>query len=309
VAYLNLSALRSDVREQLHDSNLSTTHIDRWTNLAQSEVVRAMDPDYYLEELSLTLTATQAVYGVAMSMHKMVGVTDVTNNHPVQATTMEQLDLHDPDRSDTGAVWQYALMGIFGVQTQPSSASTLSIVSSSASDTSVVRVRGVTSNNVIETEAVTLTGTTPVATTLSYTTVYDFSKTAATVGRLTATSNSGAITNVVMPAEDLSMEFQHLRVWRTPDAADVLRLRYLRRPRALVNPQDAPDVPQRWHELILHGTLVHGFRDKAEDQVADRYQHLRREQGHLRDVRRKRRLPRKLGITRIPGWDNSQDAS
>lgn len=114
------------------------------------------------------------------------------------------------------------------VRAQPTSASVIAIVSSSASDTSQnVRVWGKLATGEVVDELVALTGVTPANTTNSYTElIKPPSKDSATVGMITGTSNSGAVTNFQIDPAEFASRYTQINLVPPESTARTLDITY-----------------------------------------------------------------------------------
>jgi hypothetical protein len=161
--------------------------------------------------------------------------------------------------NDAGHPKHFAFWGRQFVTAQPSSVSTLSLVSSSASDTGAnyhVLVKGVTSAGILDDEEVELTGTSPVATTKSFETIIGITKSRAFNGRLTITSNSGAVTVLTLEDDEMGRAHQTIYLIESPTEADVLEYRFFRHPLALINDYDVPEIPYPHTDVLVYETLM-----------------------------------------------------
>lgn len=119
----------------------------------------------------------------------------------VQGVTAVHRFGYNPDidtNSDPETVWCHGGLYPWSVF---DTAGTLSIVSTSTSDTSTLTVNGLDNNLAEQTETITLTGTTPVVTTKQFKRVFDISmNTASNVGNVRASKNSTVIADI-LPGE------------------------------------------------------------------------------------------------------------
>jgi len=153
---------------------------------------------------------------------------------------------------------RFAMWGRTPVANQPSAASTLSVVSSSASDTTsgkAVTVRGTTTNG-ITSESLTPTGTTPVVTTNSYTKILQVTKAAVWVGNMTMTSDAGAVTNLFLFPNELGRSYQQIQLMFDPVASDTIAYRFYRKPSPLVNDNDIPDIPEPFSQILVYDAML-----------------------------------------------------
>lgn len=157
---------------------------------------------------------------------------------------------------------EYADAGTTGARNQPTSASVITVVSSSASDTSIiVRVQGFVSGELL-TEAITLTGTTPVAGTNTFTEIVRVSKDDATVGVITFTSNAAAVTNATLGPREFTAVYRKIQLYRVPNAADTITILYKMRVPRLVNDEDVPILPIE--DYLIHGAYADMLREQRQ---------------------------------------------
>jgi hypothetical protein len=155
-----------------------------------------------------------------------------------------------PYPTSTGKPDTFILNGMIWVAAQPTSASTISLVSSAAGDTAVtVTVRGI-SGGIDIVEEKTLNGGTAVATTASFTYLTAITK-ETSAGTVTATSNSGAVTNITLPARENFKEYWEVRLNLIPDAAYSIYGGYYRKPWELYYDSDISIIPEIHEETLL----------------------------------------------------------
>jgi hypothetical protein len=118
----------------------------------------------------------------------------------------------------------------------------------------------------------TLTGTTPAVSTNTYLSIRSITKSATTVGRVTGTSNSGAVTVCVMSSADMDYKINILRLHEIPANAGTFNVPYVIRPYSLVNDNDAPVI--QCAEIIEYGATAQAWRYKRQFQKAAEYERL-----------------------------------
>ena len=161
--------------------------------------------------------------------------------------------------TETGSARTFSFWGRTPVNAQPSSASVLTIVSTSASDTTsanAVTIRGLNSAGSVVEESITPTGTTPAVGTTSFTKILRVTKAAAWTGTLTITSNSGAVTNLVLIAGEYGRSYQQFFLHQSPSGAESIEYRFYRQPLALVNDNDPLMELGPAADLIVFDTLL-----------------------------------------------------
>lgn len=268
--FMNLLTLRNELADRLKNTEIGTTRLNRWVNLAQDDIATLVDCDHLETEIFFSSVANQRKYYLPIEFNKILSVLDLTNNRELYILSEAQLESFDPDRSESGTPSHFSIFGYSWVKAQPTSASAVSIVSSSTSDTvEKVRINGKV-NGVEDTEILTLNGTTTVTGTKSFTEIFSIVKASTTVGKITATSNSGAVTLTEIAPGELHSEYQPLDLWPLADGAFSYRVRGHRRPRKMINDQDFPDLPSSYHEAVLVSAEIRGHIDLFRPQLAEK---------------------------------------
>ena len=161
-------------------------------------------------------------------------------------------------QTDTGRTPYFRWAGVMSVATQPTSTSVVTIVSSSASDTTAAKaltIDGI-SSGVRTTESITPNGVTPVAGTTSFTKVLGVTKAADWVGTATLTTNSAAVTILSLLPTEYGRQYRQLELLRAPTAADVIEYVFYRVPKKLVNDYDIPDIPAPHSQILVWDALL-----------------------------------------------------
>jgi len=206
-------------------------------------------------EFSLTIASSTSQYGLGPYVKRVLNIDDPNNNRRVEQITKGDYDTLYPGTTSTGDPRDYYILGVFGVNAQPSSASTLSFTSSSATDNGKIRVNGFVSG-VYTSEQITLNGTTAVVTSNSYTSVERVTKlqedSTIHAGNVTATSNSGGVTVVVIPFHIDSPSHLWVEFYPIPDSAITYTVRAEMNKPNMVNDDDWPDIDEDFHDTILY---------------------------------------------------------
>lgn len=266
---LNLSTLRSELANMIKNTSISTERRDRWLNLAQDDVVTEMDPEHLDTTITFSSVAAQRTYYIDTEFNQILSLTDTTNDLELVSATEGEIIEVDPDFSDSGTSYNYSITGMSWVSGQPSSASVITVVSSSASDTTQkVRINGLDGNGVEITELLSLNGTSDVVGSISFSEIRQMVKDTSTVGIMTATSNAAAVTIVRIPAHLLAKQYQPINLFPIPSGVSVYSVRGMRRPRQMFNTQDYPDLPASYHELVLIGGAIRGHIDRFRPTLA-----------------------------------------
>lgn len=290
---MNLVTLRAELRRRTKADSLSNAQLNRFLNLAQDDVVSQIDAEHLITTTTFATVANQRIYRVPdIEYNKVLSVVDETNGIVLRHRSEYDMEDADPEFNDTGTSSYYTVRGYDEFQNQPSAASVISIVSSAAGDTTQrVRLHGV-AGGVARTQLLTLNGTTTVAGAVSFTSLTGVRKDATTTGNVTVTSNAGAVTVAVIGPDQLVRFYQPIVLQWTPNAVATIRVRYIRKPKEMVYDEDVPDVGSDvFHELVLIGATIRGFRDIHHFDAANNVQQtewlpglatIKRQQGNLR---------------------------
>ncbi len=254
---LTLNDFRTETRANVKSSIIPSARIDLWVNLAQEEIWRSLDPEFGKETATFSTVASTRLYRFEASIGKILSVVNQTNNYRMKQLGEIDIERIDPDIDDLGAPFYYTLFGMEYVNNQPSAASVVTVVSSDGTDiTQTVQIVGISSG--VETEEIlTLNGIVNVIGTVSFTNLLKISKSATTAGRITVTTNAGAVTNIVIPARRIYVEYQPIRLWPIPNAVITVLVRYIRQPIPMRNAGDVPDLPQLWHGTMFNLVLAY----------------------------------------------------
>lgn len=210
--------------------------------------------------VTLSMVVGQQKYTLHEEMQRLVYVYNTTKEIylkeiPWRNMTSEYLRENvDNDHAET-----FQLRHLESVQNQPSSASVVTLVSTSGADTGstyTVTIHGETSSGVMVSETLQANGTTPVNGTTSFLNITDVTLSIAFNGTLTLTSNSGAVTLLSLTAGQYGKKYQTLYMLTEPESADTVEYMFYRRPRKLVNDYDIPQIPPEYARILVWDTLM-----------------------------------------------------
>lgn len=175
------------------------------------------------------------------------------------------------DDTQRGTPVLYRMWGNDMVLAQPTTASVITIASSSSSDASKsVTVFGTVSGypdyEVITTNA--LNGTTASAGSKSFSSVERIVKDATSAGRITATANSGNVTVAVLPVGDTTagIQYSKAQIWPLPDDVFDIKVQYYKDCYRMVNDGDVHELGQEFDEaLLLLATAKIKYQDNQKE--------------------------------------------
>ncbi len=221
---------------------------------------------------TLALTSGTALY----TFPKQIGETyslrslDTSNvGKKVDVVSEDIFDLHIPDPTQSGWPVIMTIFDMLGASNDPSSASVLTLSSSSATDTSqFVTVRGIVGGE-IDVEEIALDGTTSVSTNKSFTRIFSIGKNATTVGRITITSNSAAVTIAVLSPQEKTIKIRQFRAYPTPDATYTIQFKFFAIPPILTSRYQDAEIPHRWDYIIDQYAFALALQAKGKEQIEE----------------------------------------
>jgi hypothetical protein len=239
-----------------------------------------------------TITFTSATstpeYGLPPSIARVWSIRDTSNDDILVARNETWYRTTYPDpANDTGTPTAWVSLGIQSVARRPSDASEVFLKSTSASDTQTAYLDAVTSLGETVSLSVTLTGTTAVSCSASYTTitqVTDLSLSSAAIGTVTLHEDSGSGTELArINSGKIREQRWQIALVPTPAAAITYTVDYERDIVDLSQPTDEPVLPARFHDLLATGARMREYEFKGDADrygvAAAEYQHRL---GHLR---------------------------
>ncbi len=218
---------------------------------------------------TLALTSGTSEYNLDKEIGEPYIVLLSASPYLVRPKSEDDFDTRVPNPTATGNPDYYMLFEYAGVSTQPTSASVITVASSSTSDTTQsVLVRGVVSGQE-DYELVNLNGTTSVATTKQFTSVRSISKSAATAGRITCTSNSGAVTVLVMGPLEKTTKLKKVRFYPTPSSSLTATFKHFKEPFIPTQALDDSEIPGRWDYVVEQWAFAMALQPQGQDQITE----------------------------------------
>lgn len=260
-----LGKLRKDPISALSTDN--TTDAYRVQTAVQRAIARIWNAKQWTfkqSKTTLSLTSGTAEYKLPRDVGEPYIVLSDLSPYWIRFKTEEELDSLDPNPTASANPRYYTLFEYDGVETQPSSASALSVVSSSASDTSqIVVIRGLVSGY-DDYEEITVSGTSPVSTTKSFSSISSVSKSGDTAGRITVTA--GATTCVVLGPLETNVRLRKIRFYPTPTATTTISIKHYKAPVIPVVAHDVSGIPSRWDYVVDQYAFALALQSQGKDQ-------------------------------------------
>lgn len=253
-----VSSTIGDSTEAMH------TLIRGYINNRYKEILRRCNLlDTNRSDYSFTTVAGTEDYVLPQDFMKEISVRDATNKANLMRVDLQSSIASNPYSTDEqGSVRQYVIMDKT-VRSQPSSASILTFVSSSTSDTSqTIYVKGFDANGYEDYESVTINGTSSVVTTKSFSRILLVAKSALTAGTITVTANSGATTVAIMSRAMLEHRIKVMRLSSIPNVAISIEINYIANMLPMVSDYDYPLIDCA--DILEAGAEADGWRFKRQ---------------------------------------------
>jgi hypothetical protein len=265
---LTLSEMRSQVSDRIgiNDSGYNAK-IDDWINYRYDDIVGRHDWPQLYRTSTLTVNVGDSVLALPRDCALLLNIQDRTNNINLAPLNPSAGGRGYLDSINTnGLATVYWWEGVSMLK-QPSSASVITFASANASDTSqTIRVWGIDSNGAEQTESVSLNGTTNASTTNSYTRVDRISKDANTLGIVTATSNSAAVTVAKIDPYNFGTSYNQIRIVNPSANALSFNITYKIKVPRLINDEDVPMLDSS-HALVV-GAYIDALRQQRQHTKA-----------------------------------------
>ena len=260
---MNLSHTFGQIRQSLRDlgGQPSGGDFDKMADRAINQYYRMIlafvDQDEQTREFTLTTVADQKDYGCPTYVKRIINIEDADNRRNLDEISPLKYNTYYPGTTASGDPRKYSVLGNFGVQAQPSAATTVQVVSSEASDATAryLRVQGFDASDRLIDESLTLNGTTAVTSTASFEKIETAVKSSDTGTVITGylTLSDGTTTFAVIPYWDEMSSHLWIRIYPIPDAVVSLTVQAVMRKPDLVRDDDWPQFDPDYHHLLISG--------------------------------------------------------
>lgn len=255
--------MKTNIGQEVQDTSSSfATIIGRYINRRYFQILRAINWESIRDDYSFDTIAGTQDYVLPDDFGKEVYVYDSTNKREIRPISRQNLVRYysGSGLDTTGTSYRY-LIWEDTVKTQPSSASQLTIISSSASDTTQnILIRGIDSNGMEITERKQLNGTTNVTTTNSFSRIKGISKDAETTGYVTVSAGSDTIAKLAPTV--LEARYKKIKLHFVPTSTITIKMPYYIKPMPLSENEDYPVIDIA--DLIERGATADAWRYKRQ---------------------------------------------
>lgn len=262
---MNLSSILAEMYRRLDYTSAPpsaiTTRLTAFVNTTHRQLLGMPGMDSLRDEvLTFPSVASQARYGLPPAIARIKAITDRTTMLRLTQRALSDIRGEDPGLVQTGPSDSYINHGWQQVQTQPSAATGLWIVSSSASDTTQsVKVESVRTGGYAFSGAATLNGTTRVAvgSFTDHLEVDKFYLSAVGVGTVSLYDAAAAGNELARIAIGATYaRYLAIQLYPTPASAITYYVDYVRNIPDMANATDEPLIPEDFHWVIVEGALL-----------------------------------------------------
>mgnify|MGYP003147540484 CR=1 FL=1 len=247
-------------------------------NRAYRRCLEEADLDHEHREFSLTTVASTSQYGMPLYVREVLNIEDDNNDRTIFSISALEYDTSYPGQGgDGGDPTRAYRFGTRGVEKQISTAETVRIESSSASDAGgnfKVRVTGFDASDRMLTETLQMNGTSAVTSTNTYASIERVTKLAATgsswTGYLSLKGTTSGTTFAIIPLLWDSPDYQWWEFYPTPDTARTYVVRANMRKPDLLNDEDWPEMDTEFHSLLIWGAFAEIGPAIGKSNLSDR---------------------------------------
>lgn len=271
---MNLSNLQLDLYRRVglptSPASAVVTRLLAFLNEAQQEILSEPGLEPLLHDsITFASVASTPEYSLPQIVSRIEHVRDATNRRTLATMSESWYQALYPNKTaQTGLSHAWVDRGYSAIETQPSDASELFVISTSASDgaTKSATVDGYLSDGSFRTVTVALNGVTAVSLGATITTWIAVTKfeivlgaggttTAAGTVSLREDSGTGTILSRVFATGALA-KYRRIALVRCPASAVTYTVDFEREVTDMVNATDEPVIPARFHRLLVTGARM-----------------------------------------------------
>jgi len=239
--------------------------IGDWINYRYDDILGRHDWPQLYRTSTISLTAGDSTAVLPRDASLIINIHDRTNN-----VNLTPLNPSAGGRGYTSVIASNGLSTTYwwegtSMLAQPLAATAITVVSSSASDTTqYVRIWGIDSTGAEQTDSILLTGTSGASTTTTYSRIDRVSKDGNTAGLVTITAGSTTIAKI--DPYQYGSTYNQIRVVQ-PTGTDVtLNITYKIKAQRLVNDQDTPIID--CSQALVIGAYIDALRQQRQHTKA-----------------------------------------
>lgn len=263
-----LGKLRADPITSL--STDTTTEAYRAQNAVQRAVQRVWNAkqwSFKARIANLSLTSGVTAYMVPETIAEIYQIRSNTPPYLIQPIREDRFNQYVPNPQSTASPYAYRLFESRAGSLLLVTPAVVAVVSSSASDTTqTVLVKGIVSGS-IDKELVSLSGTSPVSTTKTFSSIISLTKSDTTVGQVTL--SSGAVTLGILGPSDKVLRGKVIRFYPSPNASITAYIYGFAPPPILTMAIEDTEIPIRWDYVIDQVAFALALQSKGKEQAEE----------------------------------------
>lgn len=256
--------LRDQVLRIVDETGETTTETLVKELMNQAHQARCMERKWnfllHPKEYSFTTVAGQRLYTLHQEFDRPFYFFNTVTKRFLTEVPKEHVGEQEESVDDSvmqTSIQRFCLFGETPFKAQPSTASTISIVSDSASDTGSnyqIVVKGEDADGEVFAEILTMNGTTPVVSTNSFTFLTSITKNQSFNGNLTVTC--GGTTVLTLLPWEMGRTYKQIYFLEPPVGGEVIKYRFYHQPLVLINDYDIPELPGANAQGLVWDTLL-----------------------------------------------------
>lgn len=267
------TSMKTAVGNQIQDTSADMlTLIGGYLNDRQTEIKQRLK-NCLMQTARLDYSVSASTEDIVLpeDCGEIISVLDKTNQLQLEEITNQQwVNKYYGSIDTSGTVSRYMVYDSH-VRAQPSADGVVTVVSSSAADTTqTIYVRLIDANGRETSESITLTGTTPANGTLTASRILGISKSAVTAGSITITRDT--VTLAVMSPDVVISRVKLLRFASAPVSAFTCEIIYVQDFLPMKNAYDYPFID--CCEALEAGATADAWRFKRQFQKASDYEQI-----------------------------------
>lgn len=260
---MTLSQIKTKVGDRIQEVDSTyLTKVEGWINQVYDDILRRYRWPELIKTTTFSATADTEVALLPKDVDNIIEIHDRVNDRSLFPKMPEYASRTSVDVQDVSGIPHAYWLEEDTVAAQPSSASVLTFSSSASGDTTqTCRIWGI-SGGEVTTESITLSGTNTVTSGNSYTRVDRISKSAATSGVITVTSNSAAVTVVTIAQRDITSLQTKIHFIQRPQSALTYNLIYRVKVPLLEFDEDIPIIA--CDLALITGAYAQGLEEQRQ---------------------------------------------
>lgn len=272
---MNLTALLAECYRRAGypstPSTAETTRLTAFLNTTHRQILGQPGMDRLRDDtITFASVISQSVYGLPPSVARIESITERTTMRKLNPATLEDVRTYDPGLQMTGPSDCYINRGWQAVAQQPSAATGLWVVSSSASDVQncfieTVRTGGMASVGA----AVAVTGITRKALGaltdhIEVTKFYLSTAAVGTVDLYDAVTAGNLLARI--PIGGTYARYLGIQLYPVPTSAITYYVDYVRNVADMTNGTDEPLLPEDYHYLLVEGAMLKEWTKRDDER-------------------------------------------